>query len=529
MPRGFGRSAGRVQKEEAMYHFAVTRQKRNRAAPPRCEFHPPVSRSLDINIANIKKMFQDNETLITRIVENMTDSTLRCCIVYTDGMVNNALLNESIIRPLQKARIRRTNTALLDSLAARILQPNEVEKTDSFEKIVQAVVYGDTVLFAEGCAQALLLNSKGFTLRAIAEPESEKILEGPREGFTEGLLVNLSMVRRRIRTQELKMQFRTFGSQTKTKGCICYVEGLVEPAVLEQLYRRLDRYDLDGAQDTSYLHELIQDAPYSLFSTVGRTERPDVVTGKLLEGRIAVFLDGTPVVLTVPYLFIENFQTSEDYYEDFYYASFSRILRIISFLITISLPAVYTAFVTFHQEMLPNPMMISLLTARQSVPFPTVIEAVGLIMMFQIVAETGIRMPTGIGQALSIVGALVIGQAAVEAKIVSAPMVIIVGLTGITGLTIPRLKTANIALRFALLLLSSVIGLYGYMVGMLGILIWLLSMQSFGIPYISEVTTGDLQKTKDLALRAPWWKMIKRPEGVSPNTVRSTSDGKPKV
>lgn len=491
--------------------------------------HAVLTESLEQNVTQIQEMFHNNETLVTRRIENLSDHDIRCCILYTDGMVDNVVVNENIVRPLQKAVLKKSRGNLLGLLENSVLQANDVKRTHSLDDITQAIVYGDSVLFADGYAEALILNSKGFRIRGISEPESEKVLEGPREGFTESLLVNLSMLRRRVRTQDLKMEYKTFGTRTKTKGCICYIDGIVKQSILDELNRRLDLFDLDGALDASYIHELIQDSPHSPFPTVGRTERPDVVTGKLLEGRIAIFLDGSPVILTVPFLFIENFQSGEDYYQDFYYGTFSRLLRILGFFITIALPAIYTALVTFHHEMLPNAMLISLQTARHSVPFPTIVEAVGMIMIFQIVAETGIRMPTGIGQALSIVGALVIGQAAVEAKIVSAPMVIIVALTGITGLTIPKLKTANISLRFFLLFLSGLFGLYGFMLGLLMIVVHLLSIQCFGVSYMPYVTTHDFQKIKDIAIRAPWWKMIRRPRGVTDNQIRTTSDGKPKV
>jgi spore germination protein KA len=298
------------------------------------------------------------------------------------------------------------------------------------------------------------------------------------------------------------------------------MDGLASTTILADLLHRFETFEIDGVLDVNYLNELIRDAPLSPFKTIGITERPDVVVGKLLEGRIAVFLDGTPVVLTLPYLFIENFQSSEDYYLNFYYTSVSRFLRILSFLITIIVPAFYVSMVNYHPEMLPTPFIISVVAARQGVPFPVVIECFGMLVMFQLLAEAGIRMPPGIGQALSIVGALVIGQAAVEARIVGAPMVIIVAITGITGLMIPKLNGANLLLRLFLLALASMMGLYGLLFGLVMHLIHLLDLESFGVPYVSDIIARSVQKNKDLAIRLPWWKMLLRPDRITDNRVR---------
>jgi spore germination protein KA len=278
----------------------------------------------------------------------------------------------------------------------------------------------------------------------------------------------------------------------------------------------------------NYLNEYIKDAPLSPFKTIGITERPDIVAAKLLEGRIAIFLDGTPTVLTLPYLFIENFQSNEDYYVNYWYSSFSRILRIAAFFLTTCVPAVYIAAVTCQQEILPTPLILSISIARQGVPFPTILEAILMLLIFEILKETGVRMSANIGQALSIVWALVVGQAAVEAKIASAPIIIVVATTGITGLIIPRLSMAVIMLRMAFLLLSCVLGVFGLIMGLMGLLIYLVDMRSFGLDAFHNPSMK-LQDRKDTFFRAPWWLMKTRPEGLSDDAVRSGTDGKPKT
>ncbi|HWQ50868.1 MAG TPA: spore germination protein, partial [Terriglobales bacterium] len=352
------------------------------------------------------------------------------------------------------------------------------------------------------------------------EPEGEKILSGPREGFCEALLQNLALVRRKLRTNDLKMKFQTQGRRSNTSLCVVYMESLVRPEILDELYRRLSAIDIDALLDTNYVIELISDAKWSVFRTAGYTERPDVVAGKLLEGRIAVFVDGSPVVLTVPYLFIENFQSNEDYYLGYYYTSFSRMLRIVSFFLAISVPALYIAVVAYHHEMLPNPLMLNIAVESHNVPMPAGLEAFILLIMFDILRETGVRMPLGVGQALSIVGALVVGSAAVEANLVSATMIIVTAVSGITSLLVPRMSSAVVLLRFALLLLASGFGFFGLTTGLSVLLIHMLQLESFGVLQLTPDRELRFQRLKDTAIRAPWWLMKTRPGAITKDRVR---------
>ncbi|QAT51115.1 spore germination protein [Caproiciproducens sp. NJN-50] len=482
---------------------------------------------LEQNIRYLRDLFTGDDTLVFRELENdRGEQTIRFCLVYADGMVNGRLINQDVIHPLLEFVFQPDEGAsLIDTVRLQALFSNDVKKTDAVEELIQAIVYGDTVLLAEGCPQALILNTKGFVIRSIAEPESERVIRGPREGFNESILTNLSMLRRKIRTQDLKFKFMTFGRRTKTKACICYLDSVVNRSVLTELERRLEKIDIDGTLDTNYITEIIKDASYSAVKTVGSTERPDIVASKLLEGRVALFLDGTPVVLTVPYLFIEHFQADEDYYVNYIFASIDRILRVLAFILSVCLPADYVAMVTFHQEMLPTPLLMSIFTSRQSVPFPTALEVILMLVVFEMLRESGARMPGIMGQTLSIVGALVIGQAAVDAKIVSAPVVIVVALTGICGLMISRLKGYVIIHRFFLLACACFLGLYGLLLGLLVLLTGLFAMTSFGVPIMPDVYAKGMQNYKDVYVRAPWWTMIKRPKFLSGNKVRQSGGG----
>lgn len=480
---------------------------------------PEVSSSIQENKAHFERLFQDNETMLCRKIRNQNNPSLYFYLFYSDGMADMSELNESVILPLNRFS-EKLGADPIQTLTEKILPIGSLQVSQSWDEIIKAVTYGDAILFLPGCNRAVILEAKCFYLRAVQEPDSEKILTGPREGFNEDLNTNLTLLRRKLRTNDLKIKYRTFGRRTQTRACLCYMDSIVNKNVLKQLQERLDKIDIDGVFDTNYLTELIRDASLSAFRTTGYTERPDVTAAKLLEGRIAIFLDGTPVVLTVPYLFIENFQSSEDYYLNFFYTSFSRILRILSFFLTITIPGFYIAIVAFHHEMLPTPLLLYIASERQGVPLPAAAEAFLMLLVFDILRETGIRMPSNIGQALSIVGALVIGQAAVEAKLVAAPMIIIVGMTGITGLLVPKLNAPIIFTRAFILCAATIMGLFGMALAFCALAIHLLNLDSFGVSQLTPSGKLQFQDLKDKPMRAPMWDMITRPKTLTRNVMR---------
>lgn len=483
-----------------------------------------ISKSLSKNIEMLKKIFTDDDTILLRELDANGSSKVRCCACFINGMVNNSLMSENIIKPLMTQSFNDKGIKSIDAINQQILYSNEVKKSANLKEIIEAVSYGDTALFVDGDPTVLIINSKGWMLRSIAEPEAEKVLRGPREGFTEAILINMAMIRRKINTTDLKFKFKSFGTRTNTKVCICYLDSLVDKGVLKELNKRLEKIVIDGILDSNYLLEYIKDARLSPFKTVGITERPDTTAAKILEGRIAIIVDGSPVVLTVPYLFIENFQSSDDYYLNFNYATFGRILRILGFFLTMSIPAIYISLVGFHREMIPTNLILSIAESRSGVPFPTLFECVFVLLVFQIIKEAGLRMPSGIGQALSIVGALVIGQAAVEAKFISAPMVIVVAVTAITGLINIKIQGASIIFTGIFLVASSVLGLYGYFLAFITFLVHIFAIDSFGIQYTSQIASTKMKDAKDILFRAPWWKMKTRPLHLSEDEVRIQED-----
>lgn len=477
-----------------------------------------LSRSMKDNLLLIKQLFLQNDTLVTREVQNRLDSEPRYALAYLDGLAGSAVINEYIVKPLMLAEGADAPLPP-EELALRVIRISEQKAEEQVSALVEAICAGDTLLFMEGQSKALVLNTKGFDGRSIAEPDSEKAISGPREGFNEVLLDNLTLVRRRLRTPDFKLRYQTVGRRTGTKICIAYLESLTNPNLVEELLRRISLIDIDSVLDAQYIAELVHDIPHSPFRASGQSEKPDVVAGKLLEGRVAVFVDGSPIVLTYPYLFVENFQTGEDYYVNYYYATASRLLRILAFFLTCTVPALYVAIVAFHHEILPTPLLISIASARKNVPLPAALEAFVMLIMFDILRETGVRMPTGVGQAMSIVGAIIVGQAAVEAKLVAAPMIIIVAIAGITNLMVPKVSAAVIVIRMSLLALGSCFGMYGVAAGMVIFAAHIFHLDSMGVSQLSIGASIRMQDIKDTFLRAPWRRMITRPK-IAEDSVR---------
>lgn len=479
--------------------------------------------NLQENQDMLDHLFTDVDILRKRVFSNAQNPDIHFCLYFSDGVTDSVAISQQMLKPLILAQNLQEAPDLFTYVYESLNFVGEISKTSDVEKIVEGLTYGDSLLLVEGFSVGIIFNSKGFALRGSAEPEGEKVLTGPREGFVEGIMTNLSMLRRRMRTHQLKMKFMPMGRQTKTGICICYMDNIVNKKILNELYRRLEQIDMDGVLDGGYIQEYIAEHSPFGFHTVGTTERPDVVAGRLLEGRIALFTDGSPVVLTLPYLFVENFQSSEDYYIGNFYASYSRILRVLSFFLTITVPAAFVAIVGYHHELLPTGLMLSFTTARQNVPLPAAVEAFFMLLLFDILREAGVRTPGYVGQAVGFVGGIVIGQSAVEANLIAAPMVIVVAFAGITIIMVPRLTMASLFARYTALLFASLFGLPGLTIWLGVLMVHIFNLQSFGVP--SFMPTGNLrfQEVKDTFVRAAWPKILWRVSPLGENRRRAIS------
>lgn len=466
----------------------------------------PITGILSQDIKYFKEVFKDDENIIFRFFSNK-NSSISCCIIFEDHMVDKEMIDENILAPIMNSDLYEDIENKIEFLMDKVLICGHIKKSFDEQEIISSILYGDTVIFCSGSREVIIVTTKDWKVRNIKESEAESVVRGSREAFNESIDTNVSLIRRKINSSELKFKYKELGKITKTKICICYIDNLVSKQILEDLNSRLDKIKIDGVLESGYIEEKIKDHQYSIFETIGNTERPDVVAAKLLEGRIALICDGTPVVLTIPFIFAEYFQTSEDYNNNFIYGSFNRMLRMSGFVLTNSVPAIYVALVTFHQELIPTQLILSIAAARKGVPFPTIVEAILMIFIFEMLREAGTRLPKNIGQAISIVGALVLGEAAVTAGFVSAPMVIVIAITAISKFSIPKIATADVVLTNIFLLLAGFLGLYGYIFGMIGVSLYLFSMKSFGVEYMLKFGSINKEDLKDLGIRVSWESM----------------------
>lgn len=470
-----------------------------------------ITGNLERDISFFKEIFKKDVILRVKEIKSRNKVFFDSALIYMDGMTSDDQVNNAVIRPLITVNVPNESENITEYIYTQVLFAKDVKKIGNVAEILKGILYGEAVLLTDGSDTALMIDVKGFKTRGITEPQEERILQGPREAFEETALLNIAMLRRKLLTPDLCVESMRVGRRTATSVFLCYLGSLADEKTVEKIKKRIEKINIDGILDSNYIMEQIKDNKFSFFKTSGSTERPDVAAAQLLEGRIAVIVDGTPIVATLPYLFSENFQSDEDYYQNFILSSAKRFLRYFCFFLSISIPAVFIAVSTFHRQLLPTSFAVTVMQLRGGVPFGPVTECVIMILVFEILKETGIRTSQNLGHALSIVGGLVVGQAAVEARIISSPILIIVALSGIAGLMLPRLKTAVFYLRIIFVLLSAALGLYGYFAGIIFTLLHILSLSSFGTDYTISLRSADLQSIKDTFLRAPWYCMKIRP------------------
>ena len=472
--------------------------------------------SLDRNLTLMKQRLGKSSDIVIKEFKIDGDKGLHGALLFVDGLADQNNVNLSILKPMMyeagiKMKMDDTGRPDIESLSSEFLSAGDTKKRSTFEDVFGDLLSGNTILLIDKSGEALSIGLRQWEKRSVEEPQTETVVHGPREGFTETLRVNTSLVRRRIKTPDLRMEAMKIGEQTQTDICIAYIEGIVKPGLIDELKRRLGTISTDSILDSGYIEAYIEDAPYSIFPTVGNSERPDTIAGRLLEGRAAIIVDGSPFVLTVPMVYIESFQSSEDYYIRPYFATTLRFIRVVSFLITILAPALYVAVTTFHQELIPTQLLFTMTAGLSNVPFPAFVEALMMVLTFDILKEAGIRLPKPIGSAISIVGALVIGQSAVSAGLIGPFMIIVVSITAIANFVVPAQYDSLSLMRYMFLLLAGFLGGFGIMMGLIFMLIYLVSLKSFGIYYLAPIMPFNQQGMRDCFVRMPLWKMVKRP------------------
>ncbi|MDF2722290.1 MAG: spore germination protein [Paenibacillus sp.] len=378
----------------------------------------------------------------------------------------------------------------------------------------QHLLQGMCLLIVPGADHVLVLDVAKFQHRPLSEPQTESTVLGPHEAFNENISASVGLLRKRIRTSNLRFELMRIGTATETKVMIGYIHDLAPDEVVNEFRGRIKRIQTDSILESTYVEEWIQDKTLTIFPTLMRTERPDVVTSHLLEGRVAVLVDGSPTTLIGPFTFMQYFTSSEDYYQRADIATFLLWIRFLSFLLAVFVPALYIAITSFHHSLLPPALLISLSAQREGVPFPSYIEAFSMMIIFEVLREAGLRMPRIAGQAISIVGALVLGEAAVQAGLVSAAMVIVVAVTAIANFVAPFYNFGIMQrfLQYGFMLLAGITGVFGILCGVLFTLVHLASLKSFGVPYLSPIAPTSFSDWKDVLIRVPrpWMKTMPR-------------------
>lgn len=483
---------------------------------------------LDENLQVLRKELGHNDDLIIRRLHVGGKGNLRAALFYFDGMVERQTVHENILKPLMlfSEQLTRFEQAIPAALYLSIVKEyvvtvGEVREQRKLGDLIDLVLAGDTGLLLDGVPTAFLLGTRGWQSRAISEPAVESVIRGPRDGFVENMRTNVTHVRRRIRSKNLRVNVMKIGRRSKTDVAVLHIEGITNRQVVQEVFHRLQTVDVDAVLESGYIEQIIEDHHFSPFPQVQNTERPDKVAALLLEGRVALIVDGTPFALVVPSTFNQFYQSPEDYYERFLIGSLIRFIRLLALFFSLTTTALYVALISFHPEMIPTSFAIAIAGGRAGVPVPSVVEAMIMEITMEVLREASVRLPRPIGPTIGIVGALVIGEAATRAGLVSPLMVIVVAVTSIGSFAIPSYSAA-IALRilkFPVIMAAGVFGLYGIMIALIAIAIHMASLESFGVPYLSPFAPLKLPDMKDAIVRFPIWRMAHRPEALHPQDI----------
>ncbi|MCM1564372.1 MAG: spore germination protein [Dehalobacter sp.] len=491
--------------------------------------------SMEKNLSLIAELLKaDTDMVIGRV--NITGNE-KLGIVYIRGMTDKDALNKYVIEPLMNGpnkfeKLNETPSINRIRFIQGLLKTVDVKETKQMEAVITAVLYGNVCLFIDGTDSALVVGNIKFDKRSIENPETDTVIRGSREGFIEDISTNVSMVRRRLCSPTLRFETFFLGKISRTEIRLSWIEGIANPKIIEEVRTRIQRIDIDYIYGSGLIAELIEDNPSSLWPQVHMSERPDVVAANLAEGRFAIFCNGFPYIIIAPLLFWQNLQTPDDYADKPLIGSFFRLLRHMAFYISLMMSPIFVALVSFHPTIIPQLLAFKIAAGREGVPVPSIFEALMLTLMIDLLREAGARLPKPIGVAVAVLGAVIIGQAAVAAGFVSPTVIIIVAIAAIANFSIPSLELAN-ATRIAnylLIILGGIFGLLGVTIGMAWLLWTVISLRSFGIPLFYPLAPGENYGLKDIFFRAPVWQLRKRPSLLAQDNIKKMGAGtvKPK-
>jgi len=487
-----------------------------------------INRDIQSNIDLIKKEFNfpTNKDIVIR--EFMIDKSNKAFLVYLEGMVDRHTINNFILEPVLNENVKFKDSkdkCQLDILMDSVLETHQIRKVNSISEVITGILVGDTGIYADGCDYFIFCETKGFEKRNVSTPQIEAVIRGSQEAFNENLRTNITLLRKIIKDKDLTTEFFTVGDKNRMNVAIAYINGTINVALVNEVKRRIEGIKVDFVGSSGMLEQLIEDHPFSIIPTILATERPDRTASHVLEGKCAILLDGSPFAIVAPVTITSLFHTPEDSSVRWQYGTLLRLIRIFAIFVAMMLPGLYVALTTFHTEMIPTDLLIAIAKARENVPFPTIVEIILMEVSFELIREAGIRIPGIVGNTIGIIGALILGQAAVQANLVSPVMIIIVAFTGLGNFAIPDFSLAFGVriLRVIFIIFGAALGFYGISLAIVMVVLMLVNLKTFGVPFFSTQAPRT-RRSHDVLLHWPIWMQEFRPDNVNPANVRRQPD-----
>ncbi|SET52235.1 spore germination protein KA [Natronincola peptidivorans] len=470
----------------------------------------------DLNYLKKAFFYPDNKDLIVReiYIDTLEKEVV---LLFMAGMVDRKVIEEHVIKTLIQAKPSNVDSKLQEDIVKRMLSIQNTTVYYTLEKAIKGVLMGKTIMLVDESKKIFALETTGYEHRSIDKPERENVIKGPLEGFVESSLINRSLIRRQLKSKNLITEGIEIGTSGICEVSLIYMKNIANDKLVERVKKRLKQVNSDNVQGLSVLEQHLEERPYSLIPTMLYTERPDRAVAFLQEGHIILIMDNSPACLVLPVTFWALFHTAEDQYMRWPYGNFTRVIRMIALLVAMFTPAVYLAITNFHPEMIPSELLLSIMNTREHVPFPAYFELIMLELAFEILREAFLRVPSLLGPTIGIVGALVLGQAAVEAGIVSPILIIIVAMTGLSAFAVADISFNFVVriIRFIFMISALIIGLYGIALVLIGLLAYLNTLKSFGVPFMSPLAPSG-PSSKDTLFRWPVWKQWLRPFYLDP-------------
>lgn len=480
-----------------------------------------ISKNIDNNLKYLKGTLNQNSDLVTR---EIVCNKKRCAICYLNEQSSEQTIQKYILQPMQSYK---KTLAKISDLQNKIVSVGETKELLTFDECLTEIVRGNSVIFVDGFESALSCITIAPQQRSVEEPPTSAVIYGPREGFVENIRTNLGLIRKRLPITEFRIEELTVGKYTKSKIMLCYINDIADEKVVQKIKERLSKIQIDGILDSHYLISFLEEKKGSIFKQIGKTEKPDIAVAKMLEGRVAILVDNSPVVLTLPFVVLEDLQNSDDYYQRSFRVGIVRFLRVIGLFMSILLPGAYVAIQLYHYRIIPLKFLVSIINSTQGIPFTPFVEMLFVIILFEILFEASLRMPKYIGMALSIVGALVLGDTAVQAGLISSPAVMIIALTGISFYTIPDQTSQISILRFLFTIIGGTIGLFGLVIGGVMLVAYLVEFNAYNTPYLAPYAPYIKEDLKDGIFKQETIAIKTRPRSIpSQKLVRKSKGGK---